>query len=137
MYFGLTKEEEATRELRDLINGEINEFVNRETDEVKIHELHISPNKESNGYCVNMILGDHFDEFTSERCHARSDDLFNGKFDPRVALHIVKIIKKLHNKDKCERCEDGRKFMVPSFKTIVTNYHIVSSGRRLKSERRS
>lgn len=135
MYFGLTKEEEATQELRELINHERVELMGYDHSEVNIAKFHTHPDKSNRDNEVSIILGDMFDEHAGTRCHHISDNLFNGKYEPKIAILIKQAIIKRHVKKDCEKCQRGRKFMVPSLDTIIKNYEIVSKGGRLSKER--
>jgi hypothetical protein len=121
-----TKAEEATAELKGIVNHEYQEFVDRYDNRgVNYNAIHIEslPQEIRRGVeerqrIMSIMFGSHFDEHAQERVHARVQEMWEGRMTPKAAEMILPTLKGLHNKAKCEKCQDGHKLRIPTYETI-------------------
>lgn len=133
MYQENTKAEEAAAELKGIVNREYQDFVDRDTKKhlVKYEAIHleslpkeIRKHAEERQRIMSIMFGDHFDEYAQHRVHARVQEMWDGYMNPQNADIILSTLKVIHNKAKCEKCQDGHKLRIPTYETIEKAYKV-------------
>lgn len=126
MYFENSKEENAREELQNIVNHEYSQFVNRDRKEVvdfeSIRTDHLGPTLHRqfhiNERAMDIVFGDHFDEYAQERVHYIAKELWDGNYSKGQAELIIPVLREVHNKNRCDDCKNGHPLRIPSMETI-------------------
>lgn len=126
MYFENSKEENAREELQRIVNHEYSEFVNRDRKEVVDFESirteamdgFESSQFRTNQRAMDIVFGNHFDEYAQERVHYIAKELWDGNYSKGQAELIIPVLREVHNKNRCDDCKNGHPLRIPSMETI-------------------
>lgn len=130
MYFTNSKEEEAKDELRKMINQQYSEFVSR-GDNPRVHFERIYSDSlppsvrykaHQRARIASIMFGEYFDEYKQERVHAIAAEMWEGRMAPEYAIMVIPVLKELHRKAVCDKCQDGHRLRIPTYETIEKAY---------------